>query len=396
MATSLIGVSDRELVDGLTRLVSKEQKYLHQIILHFAEFDRRRLYAELGYTSLFDYATRGLGYSNSSAQRRVKAARAVNAVPEVYDCIESGMLSLKVLEVVAEAISGGNGKELLMEVCGKTRDEALRVVSRFHPIQSWRLTDSIVPITVTRAPVTEAAGRTKPEENNNYFRAEVITDLVRDSGKLEVDEKYRIAFTAGAEFKQKLERVRELVSGADCSSDTEAVLERALDEYIKRHAPEERIRRRQEKAQRKAKAVGKRVFKSLEQLRKVSGAVVASMPEAERDPINRRFIGAAQRDEILQRDGHCCSYVSPDGTQCGSRLGLEIDHIIPWACGGRSDPGNLRTVCKTHNLMFARKIFGDQHVEMVIQERKRNSGEMAAVFADRLPVLDPAERMLFG
>ena len=293
MATSLIGVSDRELVDGLTRLVSKEQKYLHQIILHFAEFDRRRLYAELGYTSLFDYATRGLGYSNSSAQRRVKAARAVNAVPEVYDCIESGMLSLKVLEVVAEAISGGNGKELLMEVCGKTRDEALRVVSRFHPIQSWRLTDSIVPITVTRAPVTEAAGRTKPEENNNYFRAEVITDLVWD-------------------------------------------------------------------------------------------------------PANRRFIGAALRDEILERDGHCCSYVSPDGIRCGSRSGLEIDHIIPWACGGRSEPGNLRTVCKTHNLMFARKIFGDQHVEMVIQERKQNSGGMDAVFADRLPVLDPAERMLFG
>ena len=39
------------------------------------ELHRRRLYLALGCSSLFDYATRELGYSEAAAWRRIKAMR---------------------------------------------------------------------------------------------------------------------------------------------------------------------------------------------------------------------------------------------------------------------------------------------------------------------------------
>ena len=83
--STLKGLSDSELKDRITSLVGREKELIHEIVLHFSEFDSRRLYAELGYSSLFDYATRGLGYSPSAAQRRIKAAGALSVFPEIYE-----------------------------------------------------------------------------------------------------------------------------------------------------------------------------------------------------------------------------------------------------------------------------------------------------------------------
>lgn len=52
-------------------------------------------------------------------------------------------------------------------------------------------------------------------------------------------------------------------------------------------------------------------------------------------------------------------FVSPDGTPCGSREFLEIDHIQPFARGGPSDrTGNLRLLCRAHNQWNGMLAFG--------------------------------------
>ena len=63
-----------------------------------------------------------------------------------------------------------------------------------------------------------------------------------------------------------------------------------------------------------------------------------------------RYIPAPVRREVWLRDGGCCSYVDPhSGRRCGSRFLLELDHIVPFALGGSSEPGNLRVLCAAHN-----------------------------------------------
>ena len=75
-------------------LVLKEREFLTKILHYLKEIDKRKLYCELGYTSLFAYCVRELGYSESNAYRRIQACRLLAFMPEIEQKIENGFLSL--------------------------------------------------------------------------------------------------------------------------------------------------------------------------------------------------------------------------------------------------------------------------------------------------------------
>src|SRR5262245_57910302 len=124
MNQSLSSLSDAELVEKLEGYVQREKQISEQVVRHLAEMDLRKLYLGLGYASLFDYATRRLGYERSAAARRVAAARAANQMPEVLGCIERGELSLSTLELMAGVLKKNDGEEVLEKFRGKTVLEA--------------------------------------------------------------------------------------------------------------------------------------------------------------------------------------------------------------------------------------------------------------------------------
>ena len=76
-----------------------------------------------------------------------------------------------------------------------------------------------------------------------------------------------------------------------------------------------------------------------------------------------RYIPSTLRDQVLKRDNYQCSYSSYDGVTCTCRKNLEIDHIVPFAVGGRSELENLRLLCSAHNLHAARLVFGAEFIE---------------------------------
>ena len=58
-----------------------------------------------------------------------------------------------------------------------------------------------------------------------------------------------------------------------------------------------------------------------------------------------------------------CTFVSKAGIRCSETRYLTIDHIRPYALGGRSnDKENLRCYCQAHNLNAGRQTFGRFHV----------------------------------
>ena len=87
-------LSDDHLLSQTKTLVQKERKLNIEILQHLQEIESRKLYLERGFSSLFDYAVRELGYSRGSAFRRIKAMKLCQDIPETKSQLESGKLNL--------------------------------------------------------------------------------------------------------------------------------------------------------------------------------------------------------------------------------------------------------------------------------------------------------------
>lgn len=60
--------------------------------------------------------------------------------------------------------------------------------------------------------------------------------------------------------------------------------------------------------------------------------------------IEPRAMTPARRARILAKHNHCCAY-----PECSEAVGLEIDHAIALALGGRDHEDNLEPLCPTHH-----------------------------------------------
>lgn len=86
-----------------TKSLAQQYRYVTTKLLpHLKEIDKRKLYCDLKYPSLFEYVVRELGFSEPSAARRINAARLLNDMPEIEEKIESGILSLSNLSTAAK------------------------------------------------------------------------------------------------------------------------------------------------------------------------------------------------------------------------------------------------------------------------------------------------------
>lgn len=90
-------IGNHELLNRLEKLSHTERKITHLILWHILEIENRRLYADRGFSSCFEYLTQGLGYSEGSANRRLQSARLLKQVPDAAEKIEAGSLKLSQL-----------------------------------------------------------------------------------------------------------------------------------------------------------------------------------------------------------------------------------------------------------------------------------------------------------
>jgi len=107
-----------------------------------------------------------------------------------------------------------------------------------------------------------------------------------------------------------------------------------------------------------------------------------------------RYIPAALRRAVAQRDGYRCSYVphvtaiegvdgvdgvefndanvngagkmangNSEAKRCEAIHRLEFDHVTPRAFGGQNTLGNLRLLCRAHNNLAAKDAMGKEFIE---------------------------------
>ncbi|MBL6991337.1 MAG: HNH endonuclease [Bacteriovoracaceae bacterium] len=87
-------LNDKQLLANTKILVNKESEISVKILDHLAEIERRKLFCDLSYSSLFTYCLGELGFSKQEAFRRIDAMRLAKKMPEVKAGLDKGSLSL--------------------------------------------------------------------------------------------------------------------------------------------------------------------------------------------------------------------------------------------------------------------------------------------------------------
>jgi hypothetical protein len=152
----------------------------------------------------------------------------------------------------------------------------------------------------------------------------------------------RLHLTVSRPFLKKLEAARLALSHSLPGADAEEILSAGLDLLLARNAKN----------------------KALVEKPRTTPATVSGTSDPERVP-------AAVRREVWKRDGGCCQWALDSGGVCGSRLRVQLDHIIPKASGGKSVVGNLRLLCERHNKWAARQKLGHNSMNRYCRDPRK-------------------------
>jgi hypothetical protein len=151
----------------------------------------------------------------------------------------------------------------------------------------------------------------------------------------------RLNVTVTADFIDELEQVRVALSHQCPDGNFEQVVREAFKLVLERD--------------RKRKALTDRPRPLTDRPRAQSEAAGES-DRATSD--NDRYVPAAVRRAVWKRDKGRCTWPMGDGKVCGATHRLEFDHDLEVALGGKPTVGNVRLLCKGHNLMKAEQRFG--------------------------------------
>ena len=102
-------------------------------LLALADFDRRRLWLGLGYTSLFYFLHRELKLSAGAAFHRKSAAELLQRFPEVVEPLRDGRLCLSSVVELSRVITPENVAEVLPRFFHASKQEAKAVAAELAP-----------------------------------------------------------------------------------------------------------------------------------------------------------------------------------------------------------------------------------------------------------------------
>jgi hypothetical protein len=336
-------LKDEALRQDLRFLAQREHRSLATLLIHLAEYDRRRLSGEEGYPSTFAYCVKCLGYDEGGAYRRVHAARVSKRYPYVLDLIVSGELSLSSLLLLSPVLTDVNSEVLIGAARGKSKRELEAHLASIDPRPSGEDVFRQVPappLWAARAVSADAA----PSSMGSLSAAEMVpsiagesTDLLPASPLHEWQavmplslDRVRVGFDAGTELLRLVDRAKLILRHKYPEGRLEDILREALEVMIERKDPQKRLGLKEE-------------------------GELAPEPRYLTAWRGGRYIPARVKRAVWQRDDGRCTWRFDDGALCGSRDALEFDHFRPFAKGGRSDDArNVRLLCRMHNRMAAR------------------------------------------
>ncbi|HEX6323528.1 MAG TPA: hypothetical protein VFZ36_07375 [Vicinamibacterales bacterium] len=367
--STLQSLNDRQLVNALTTITMFERGAIAKVVVGIAEFDRRRLFLPLGYTSLFAYCTLRLGFSQDEAFHRIEAARVSRRVPLILDYLEKGAINLTTVRLLGPHLNGDNHKRLLDAASYQKRPEVDMLIARLRPkpdvpstirklpdIAARQLapapamstnapenpaspvpravpdgTQPLVPGGFPGSPGNGAGAETRP--TGGAADSAVVPGAARQIPARRAivaplsESSYRLQITLSKASHDTLREIQALIRHVIPNGDPAAIVARSLNLLL------EELHRRKT-AQVKRPRAGK-----------------SASPRG-------RHIPAHVRRKVWERDGGRCAFVSAEGVRCDADGFVEYHHVTPYARGGKATAGNIELRCRAHNAHEAELVYG--------------------------------------
>ena len=345
----LESLTTEELDQSIEKLVRSEKRNMTLAIAQIAEMSRRKGHLERGYKNLFDYCTRRLNLSEGSVARRIQVANVSRRFPQLLVALAENRMSLTVAGLLAPALTESNVEKLLADCAGMTKREVEEYLVAFRPKPvfepSIRKTPTPPP-TVHRAVLQPARPETVIPRP-----APRVSPSILEPARPEV---FNFRFAADRRFKEKFERLAEVLGVENPLQHMAEIMEQALDIALDKKDLKRKRARRLE-----------RESKNGDNSRQEScpGKI----------PAESRYIPSHLRERVHARANYQCEYQSPDGTRCSSRTGLEIEHQRPFALHRSHDEKYLKLFCGPHNRLAAEKVFGAAFIQEKIDASRRKS-----------------------
>jgi len=181
-----------ELLQSTEKAVETEKKYTLLVLKHLQEIERRKAFAEFGYSSLYDYCLYKLKYSEMEAIVRLNAMRLMRQHKEIEKKIETRELSLtNANKIQSFARKAKLPKENVLKLVNKTIGKSSRQV------------DSIIQEAKNEIPymMKEKIIRLAPNPSRKLDKAKAIIGDYSDAEIVEilVDQKLREPRAPGRE-----------------------------------------------------------------------------------------------------------------------------------------------------------------------------------------------------
>ena len=285
----------------------------------------RRLFAREAFPSMFVYCTGALHLSEAEAYLRITVARAARKHGVLLEMLRDGRLHLRGIAMLAPLLTEENRDSLLRRASHLSKREMEGLVAELSPrpdvVSGIRTVPERRDVRSADSAQTEIGRSSQDELCPDRVDASGIetgsgalavprlrtpadhcTPPARSDTEALSPGRYRVQFTASAEFRDKLERLE---------------------------------------ARRLAKTAAPR-----KTLRDTNTSQVS------------RHIPAAVRRAVVQRDGCRCRFVDVQGRRCSERHRLEFHHRHPYAMGGDHSPCNISLLCAAHNRLMAEHDYG--------------------------------------
>lgn len=122
-------LTNEELIRRTEELAADIRTKTCDLVESLAEMDRRKLYQDFHYASLFEYCIHKLRMSEAATYRRIRAARAFQAYPPVKPLMREGKLTLEALALLHPYLNDADAGKLVSEASGKRVWEVERLIA---------------------------------------------------------------------------------------------------------------------------------------------------------------------------------------------------------------------------------------------------------------------------